>query len=523
MAKTATFTDIATPGSLTLSLVTGGSLAANTTYYYKVIAVMEPSTQYYLFRGGQSFPSAEFSITTTTTNKSVQIQFPYTKGVVESWRIYRTTISGDYSIATLGGGCLQSFPTDALNNVLGTVTWTDTGYAIGGNNFYMNKCHGYIQLSGSAGDIWSIDDLYKLDVAGGWGVINKTGESNYEVCACVKCYSGLVWEDNSKTINFYDVFDVLTNTSFKFGYKHNLVSDIDGLVYSHYHQGCCLIIRTNYLSSMIFDVLNSYSSIWRYQAYSDTNFASISFSSGEIRDTNISGIRNFYPLSLANCSFKNVLYVSADSAYSLGLGTFENVTMIEGSRAFQISSNQTISAKGLVCYNLNYGAVLIIGTNSTVNFINTTLYNTRIGSCLVDSVGTKIYDKFTYNLSITDEEGNNLENVSVKIYDSSNTLVVNELTDSNGKIDEQEITRVYYEVLPATPRVLTPTNKYPFKIVLEKDGYENYIGFTSYLQSKNVEEQVSLKFIVNPRLDDNGKEYIVLQPKLGSKSLITKN
>jgi len=43
-------------------------------------------------------------------------------------------------------------------------------------------------------------------------------------------------------------------------------------------------------------------------------------------------------------------------------------------------------------------------------------------------------------------------------------------TDANGEIAEQYITRVYGTVdTPALPSVYTYTNKYPYKLVIEKE------------------------------------------------------
>jgi hypothetical protein len=494
MAKSAIFTDILPPQSCTLSLVSGGSLKANTTYYYKIIAVMNThKTINYNFGTGQSLPSMEFSITTTTNDKSVQFVFPYQKGIVGAWRIFRSEISGSY-ITEPTLGCISTFPNDADHNVANIVTFIDTGTAVSSNNVFFEKSHGYIQLSGNSTDIWSIEDLYQLDVANGWGVILRDGVNNYSICTHLLGYSGMLWEDKLKTLNFYDGFSNLTNTAFTFGQKI-----IDGYG-THYIKGCNIIIRTNYLCSFIFATLYSYSTTWRYESYDRINYASISFSIGVIRDAVISVLRNFIPLT-TQTEFKNVMYVSCDSAFGSGLGTYDNVLMIEGSRAFQMTAG-TMHCKNMSLYNLyQAGAVLLIGKNIICNFVNISLYNSLIGKCLVDSTGSIIYDKFSYNLEIRSQSGSVIVGANVKIYDIDSVLIVDEITDSYGKIDEQEITRIRYD---ASNLTLTPTEKTPLTIIISKEGYETYYGKSTYTISKNVDEKITLKKAIDIMLSPTG-------------------
>lgn len=491
MAKTAIFTDILPPQSCTLSLVPGGSLKANTTYYYKIIAVMNNhKTSNYQFGMGQSLPSIEFSITTTTNDKSVQFVFPYQKGIVGAWRIFRSEISGSY--ATLG--CISTFPNDADHNVGNIVTWIDTGAAVAGNNVYYEKAHGYIQLSGSSTDVWSIEDLYQLDVVNGWGVILRDGTNNYSICTHLLGYSGMLWADKLKTLNFYDGISNITNSTFTFGEK---LTDGSG---THYGKGCHIIIRTNYLCSFAFSTLYSYSTTWRYESYEGINYASVSFSIGVIRDSFISVIRNFTPLT-AQVEFKNVIYNACDSAFGSGLGTYDNVFMFEGSRPFQISTG-SMYCKNMSVYNFNqYGAVLIVGKNITITLVNISLYNSIIGKCLGDSTGTIVYDKFTYNLEIRDESGNVISDANVKIYDTASVLIVDETTDLYGKIDEQEITRIRYD---ASNLTLTPTEKTPLTIIISKEGYETYYGKSIYTISKNVDEKITLKTAIDVMISPQG-------------------
>lgn len=95
MAKAYTLTEKAAPTNPIASVASGGSLTANTTYYYKI------------FTGGYnnayadencwlSAPSAEITATTTTTAKRIYIHFDNNATGSELAGIYRTTTSGSY-------------------------------------------------------------------------------------------------------------------------------------------------------------------------------------------------------------------------------------------------------------------------------------------------------------------------------------------------------------------------------------------------------------------------------------------
>jgi hypothetical protein len=144
MAKSVIFTDLATPTGLTGSLVSGGTLAANTTYYYKVIAVFNNGTYAATF-DGKSLASNEFSITTTTTQKSVTLTFNHPKGTAGGYRVYRAISTGAYSV------CLNIALLDSTYNVAGLVTWTDDGSVpYSANNAFQNTSHGKLLLASTS-------------------------------------------------------------------------------------------------------------------------------------------------------------------------------------------------------------------------------------------------------------------------------------------------------------------------------------------------------------------------------------
>ena len=73
------------------------------------------------------------------------------------------------------------------------------------------------------------------------------------------------------------------------------------------------------------------------------------------------------------------------------------------------------------------------------------------------SSSAKVYRQYTFNLKVVDEARNPIPGASVKIWDNAGNLVVNETTDSNGRIPEQILTYGYYDQDHwSTPVMITP-------------------------------------------------------------------
>lgn len=203
MAKTITFTDFTTPTNLTLTAVAGGTLAANTTYYYSIIGVVKPKGGPVYMWEGRTRATAETSVQTTATDRSVQIQFNMPKGEMGSYRVSRSTTAGGTinNVASF----IDLLPADVDVNTNGTVVFTDTGFTFGGGNCYLSDLdiHGKIELAGSKStDVFSIIDLYNADVAGNWGVIKKIDGNTYQVNALIVFHDGMYWAEKDKTIIF---------------------------------------------------------------------------------------------------------------------------------------------------------------------------------------------------------------------------------------------------------------------------------------------------------------------------------
>lgn len=109
MAKAYVIKEGNTPANCVATKISGGVLAASTTYYYKIAGV--GYSDYYNDTDGQMWlspPSAEFSVTTDGTNKAVMIETDLLQDTtatydVECWVTYRTLVSEDYNQTTATG------------------------------------------------------------------------------------------------------------------------------------------------------------------------------------------------------------------------------------------------------------------------------------------------------------------------------------------------------------------------------------------------------------------------------------
>lgn len=495
MAKIITFTDFTTPTNLTLTAVAGGTLAANTTYYYSIIGVVRQEGAVYLWEG-RTRATAETSVQTTATDRSVQIQFNMPKGEMGSYRVFRSTTAGGTINNTTS--FLNLSPADVDVNTNGTVVFTDTGFAVYGS-YYLSDLdvHGKIELAGSTSiDVFSIIDLYNADVAGNWGVIKKIDGNTYQVNAFIVFHNGMYWAEKDKTIIFNGGFDATkTNTTFTTG-------EIDGNKTS---RGCDIILSSEWLSSFVITNLYSYNTVWRTrQSYNSisvpTNFSGVSFTNGLVQDCLISYIRSFVPLGgTTNAKLKNITYIGFDNAFSSGSATFENVRLLTGSRAYQGTAGQTITGRGLYVEGAQYGVMLFIGLNITVNLIDSQFDS--VGGCLADSTGSVFNDKVSLNMNITDSEGNPIE-ATIKVYDRENIEIVNTTSDITGKITEQLLTRDKYTVSNKT--ISSADHRYPFKIIVSKPGYETYEEIVSYSASIPIIKTVALKKAIDVMISPQG-------------------
>lgn len=110
----------------------------------------------------------------------------------------------------------------------------------------------------------------------------------------------------------------------------------------------------------------------------------------------------------------------------------------------------------------------------------------------------KVYRQYTVNLKVVDEDGNPVENATVKLYDNNDTLVVNETTDTDGTIPEQVVTYGFYQREGDgifTHDEIFHSNS-PHTLVISKEGYNVYE--ISFDLDKKIDWTIALKNKIIP-------------------------
>lgn len=471
MAKGYSFSDIEKPGSPSASAVSGGTLTASTTYYYRIIRVSDTGGVPYTWKG-KSQVSDEFSVTTDSTNKTARITFQITDGLNYAYRIWRSTTSGGMINAVVN--CLAFYPKDVDYRSGTTVTFDDTGYAATAGNVYcetFNDAHGILTLSGStSSDKFSIVDLYNADVAAGWGVINKIGGNAYRVNCYLIGHSSMYWFDQAKTIILADGADFnITGVNVTFGVLSgtNLTKN-----------GCNIIVESPWLCSIVFPTLYAYRTTFSYlvsfNMTPNYNYVGGGFNAGVVQDCAVDYWRNFAPYGSGSCTLKNFICSNFDNSFSNYAAVYDGVRMLTGSRLWQITSGG-INLTARKVYSESAYLVLITSAASTSSLTVVDSQYANVTSAATSTPGFLVYDKYSFNLKTTDENGNAISGASVKVYDVNDTLVVDTTTDANGVITEQEITRILYTQIEGTGYgKYTTATKTPHTIIIQKSGYETY-------------------------------------------------
>ena len=475
MAKTVTFTDLLPPTDLTGSVVAGGSLSTGTTYYYVIQACFDAGTSPLTTKGrSQSSNQISASITTAGT-QSVELSWTGSSGA-GGYRIYRAESSGSY-IQMLNIAVRESVHCSG-----GICTITDNGLGNPGNSQYQNTVHGKLTISGStSGDPFSIVDLYTSSSDNGWGVITSLDQDTYSVNTYIEGTSGTYWSDTEKVIIFRDYLDPGSSSTYTFGEK----------IGTYTRKGCRLIFKTPDLNITSFDTLYAYKTTFDYVrfnplvGYTGISPQFIRYNAGDVEYCLINKMRGFQPQSSANCTMSDTTITEADVALGAGKATFTNVTGMRNSRVFQTTNNTVIVAEGVKFID-NTGT-LLIGTNFDVTYINST--NGSISDNAFPNTQGFSRDVFTYDLKVTDRDGNSIENVDVLLKNKSGDTIFNTTTDSDGNITTQQAPLLLNTVINGT---LTRENLSPYTLIISKDGYDEYREITTYSESIALKKTITL-------------------------------
>ena len=474
------FMDIPQPIRLQAVEEGEGDLSPNTTYYYKVVAV-DAGTFNLSYWGRQSKVSEEVSVTIGGKGGGVLLSFEIPKGAATSYRIFRTKISGDYDLTK---GALLNSPSDGANNDKGTVRWYDTGFDHSKDNYIpLKDVHGIIYISD--GD-FSLAELWLESESRRWNVIDKIDETTYVIRALLSL-TNIVWSEKNKTIIFYAPIEAIDH--------HNQIRF--GEFSKSSKNGCTLIWKTNWLANNKLANVSAYDTRFLLETPSEDykfDYGSITlFESGIVQDCVVNQFREFKGDKNTDYIFKNIHYSDADCAFGNGEDTYENLTVCRGNSVFRTIEGKNIRAVGIDASELIYGIVMFDSRDNYIDLVN--CLTPKVAQAITDSTGTIIDDKITYDLTVYDEKGQTVESAAVKIYDNSEELIIQTITDENGAIPTQEIIRVQYSFLNVD---LISDNKMPLKVIVEKSGDQSIDYFYNYTSSKAAKEQISLVLIPIP-------------------------
>jgi len=475
MSKTVTFTDLLPPTALTSSVVSGGTLATGSTYFYVVQACFDAGTSPTVTNGRSQSSNQVSSLVSVSGSQSVSLSWTASVGA-GGYRIYRATSSDSYS------NMINVAVRTSVNCTGGICNITDTGFGDPGNTQYQNIVHGKLVLSGSTSlNPFSVVDLYTSSSASGWGIVESLDPDTYTINTYTEGHTNLYWADIDKVIIFRDYLNPGSNSVYTFGQKIGQVTQ----------RGCRLIFKTPDLYVTSFPTLFAYKTTFDYVRFNPLfGYAGITpqflgYSSGSVEFCLINKIRGFPPSSKVNCNMSDTTITQADVALGQGLATFSNVTGMNNSRVFQTTDNTQITGSNIRFIGTS---TLLLGTNFSVKYINSVSAST--GDSISNSAASgSTQDVFTYDLQVLTKTGTPISGASVQLFNISGSAVFSSTTNASGNIAQQE-TPLYLRIISGG---LGPTrNLSPYTLIVNKDGYDTYREITQYTQSIALQKTVAL-------------------------------
>jgi hypothetical protein len=347
-------------------------------------------------------------------------------------------------------------------------------------------------------------------VVNGWGLIDKIDYNIYRVLTKLVVEGEEWWYDIKKTIVFVDGISGNSNFNCRFGAASG----------EQTYDGCHIITMQSSLGAITFGELNAYSTSFEFTYQWSTTaqgYSYMSFSSGTLKDCNIHRFRAVSASGGSACIFDNTVISKFDNLFGSGSPTIKSLNVYQGSRVWQIAgSTKKVVAREVVVEGSNIVLCVNAYTGSSLTLIDSIITDTTpLFGNYTGNNGFMYYDKFSYNLTVYEEKDTTpIEGVLIKVYDNSDTEVFSETTDSDGKIDEQLITRVEGTVDSTSgTSVYTYTDKSPYKVIMEKEGYETYNGTFERNLSLPVLKTTSLKKAVPVMIGTNGNFVVKIDPK----------
>lgn len=342
----------------------------------------------------------------------------------------------------------------------------------------------------------TFEDIYQADLTNGWNVVSKQGDNQYYFQAKLQIGDGTTqtwFKDSGKQITFakglvsanlLPIIDIKNGATFQLG---DLVDESK----KETRNGCHFKLLETTYSTNFFQIRNG-GVVYIY-------------SSSIAGSGRTAYLRSDSPSTTSR--LWNIIFT--DDAIVLG-GKFDifNLTSIRANTGLN-NVYDTLNDIGIyfaTWHGIRYGA---IGRSVTMKNVNlyycvNDVYGIEISDnhYLVDATSTnepwkfiwyssdppsmsqyKIYRQYTFNPIITDKEGNPISGAHVILKDKDENIIIDALTDSNGRIlngtEPYVITYATYNIDPSAPaNTITPatieTIYSPHHLIISKEGYATY-------------------------------------------------
>ena len=226
MAKSYSIREAAAPTNIGAVAVAGGSLAASTTYYYRIFGYGY-SDYYKNINCWFSEPSAEITVATTVANKTILVHFDRIMGTssvyAPCYGLFRTETSGVYNQTDASGNLTAKCarPTgrnSALYNTVATTTVAYRRYTFTSTGAIASLTPGEIiteQVSGATAQVLSDPaggtTFYVWTLTGTWDGANPFDGSVTGVGAgtwsSTSAYNGFVLTDTTTTCSVFPFYE----------------------------------------------------------------------------------------------------------------------------------------------------------------------------------------------------------------------------------------------------------------------------------------------------------------------------
>jgi len=563
---------VAIPTGLTATLVAGGTLAANTTYYYVVVAYDQTSitpNTIGLFNFHSDI-SAEGSFTTDTINRSVLIKWTNSAGATR-YQILLSTTSGNYG----DSGGYENLLAESVGNISdGTVGYTITALSTNINAFHtcqsknafvggISKDLGIIKVEITSGTYnagsapYGLQSIYDAVVAAGFGAYVFYDGYTFVLKGWIITTGTVAGTFTTywKNIVFIKGGLHLGNPNYKF-YFGAWINDTYG---SEYAAGCNIDIqnarlpfRTQYANTLFvyggritraMSRVTSVAETRNFNNYTAGQPLTLTYYCDGIRDSELGFSIRGYTSELRDlkCGIENNF--GTPDIFRLRFTTTGLMHYQNGGRIYACTWLYAAAIGRYVAapsfanyYSLLYDCMFPFYSNNIPPFYYSTAAGNTTANSYTDllySMNFNVVDVISkdaisgVNINIKDKDGNNIDWVEHDTtFDkkvTGNTYSTDRVTDANGNVNTYYLLAYRVNLNPTNTIAATQctnvvfTYKYPFTVTISKAGYE-----TQTLQFKVFTKPTDLSITLTPsrsyRSTIRGRRLKVLNPEKGSGS-----